>query len=228
MESACRQQSAEQYQFTRVELPLTCPSRCVPLFLLLFLFCCSALVLICCICFAAVLLLLLRCLPMFAAAPLVCVLLLLLLLLLDVSITHPCASSFVIAAAVKCMAAADERVAVKHGKYDPMAALKNALFFALVMETMGGMAGDIDAYIMTCISDMRQTRIMQPHEEQRIIEHAFATMAFALWRGNAELALTPIHTAPPRDTAPQHHTYARRRVNMNMRRQERGAAAPRV
>ncbi len=107
------------------------------------------------------------------------------------------------------MHAAEARAKQKHDKYDAMAAEQKGLFFALVMESLGGMTRDIDAFIMTCIGYMRQTRRMQPQEEQHIIEHALATMSFALWRGNAELAETPIHTGP-RDDAPAHqHRYTR-------------------
>ena len=62
-------------------------------------------------------------------------------------------------------------------------------------------------FITHLITSANNTHVIPTHIQQQHITHAYATVAFALLRGNAAMARKLVTPQPPRDIPPHQHTY---------------------
>ena len=127
---------------------------------------------------------------------------------IDVSVTHPCATKYYVHASHTALSAANRRSKVKHTKYDPWTAQQGrSQFIPMVAETYGAISHEFDTAIQHIIEHASQHHHMTTSTATALLTHAYATIGFALLRGNAAMARKLVAIVPPRDTEPEQHRY---------------------
>ena len=128
---------------------------------------------------------------------------------IDVSVTHPCAARYYVHASSHSLSAAKTRSRLKHTKYDQWTAQQGShnTFIPMVAETYGAITHEFNIAIQDIITHASEHHHMTPPAASALLAHAYATIGFALLRGNAAMARKLVAIVPPRDTEPQQHRY---------------------
>jgi hypothetical protein len=107
-------------------------------------------------------------------------------LYVDISVTHPCADTYVNRAATTAGSAALLREQTKHGRYDEWARARNARFSPFVVESFGAFGKSCET-VFRFLAREAEARVGTPPTE--FISEARTRVSFALQRGNALVEL---------------------------------------
>jgi len=112
--------------------------------------------------------------------------------MVDISVTHPCAATYVHQAAQRPLSAATRRERNKINRYMEAARARGARFLPFVMESYGAFGKEADKFVRVLAAEAAMNHVML---ESEFVDMARSQLAFALQRGNTLVELSGLRNA---------------------------------